>query len=131
MRALSRSQVRSDPAARLLQSRRLVRRQRRARGAARQPVRYSDLLPSISLFAQLEAMKQLARRSSPRRIEQDDQNADGQNADGQNAGVEPVTTRGKRSPASSATPNQVDPAALMRQIGELFTRLPSHFPTAN
>jgi Protein of unknown function (DUF1553) len=83
------------------------------------------------LFAQLEAMKQLARRRGAKRLEQDDQKADGQNT-----GAELVTPEEKQPPASPAVnaagSNQpADRAALMRQMGELYTRLPNHFATAN
>jgi hypothetical protein len=65
------------------------------------------------LFAQLEALKQMAR---PRRgFRRNDGNAD-------SASLDP--------PPAPVKPEQ-DRAALMRQIGELYTRLPSHFATAN
>jgi hypothetical protein len=85
------------------------------------------------LFAQLEAMKQLARRRGPRPFNEED---DAQNADRQNEGAAPTPQEGRRPAAGPAAklagPNQPsDRAALMRQIGELYSRLPNHFATAN
>jgi hypothetical protein len=70
------------------------------------------------LFAQLEALKQMARGGGRggRRPAQED-------AGDMDAGI--------ATPAPSAPVAQPDRAALMQKIGELYSRLPAHYPTAN
>ncbi len=76
---------------------------------------------SMPLISQVEALKKLARQRGPRRGAA----ADGDDQNGDAAASTPA-------PASRATPETVaDRAATMQKIGELFVRLPDHFPTAN
>jgi hypothetical protein len=68
---------------------------------------------STPLIAQVESLKQLARGRGPARQTDEELNAGGQ--------------------ADTAAPatRTADRAAMMQKIGELYTRLPSHFPTAH
>ncbi len=76
---------------------------------------------SMPLISQVEALKKLARQRGPRRgaaADGDDQNGD--------------AAANTTAPPSRATPETAaDRAAAMQKIGELFVRLPDHFPTAN
>jgi len=93
---------------------------------------------SMPLIAQAEAMKHMLRGGGRGRRAAGGANAGGANAGGANAGGGgDATARGAADPQGEApaarTPGAMTPerAAMFQKLGELYARLPDHYPTAN
>ena len=83
---------------------------------------------SMPLISQVEALKQMARqRSGTRGVK-----AAGGDLGKTDAGKTDAEKTDAAEPVEKTmTAPQADRAALMQRIGELYTRLPNHFPTAH
>ena len=122
LRALPRSQVRSDQPARLLPHDRAVRRQRRARDSAGQPVRCPD---GVAQFSAAGAGGGAEADGARRRAAAACAAARTQRQAGGGAGPE---CRRLRAPRRRSDPQR---AALLQQLGEAYLRAPERMPHAN
>jgi hypothetical protein len=94
---------------------------------------YTRAMPLIS---QVESLKQIARqRGGMRNRNAAAQNGEAKVSTEKKDNAEPVeageTTASAPPPKAPSTDQQAERAALMQRIGELYTRLPNHYPTAH